>query len=138
MESNNPTNGEKNLFQDRQGFIGWFGMGGSIFQWHPELKIGFAFVPTSLHWFDFDNVRGAKFLGFLLWRPLLLWLNVHVTLLLCLFFFLECSFLCWLVLFLSLGLASFGESLQKWEGRLHSSWSYEARDETSQLTQMLL
>ena len=59
-ENNNPTNGENNLNRDRQGFIGWQGMGGSIFQWHPELKIGFAFVPTSLHLYDPDCIRGAK------------------------------------------------------------------------------
>ena len=54
------TKAEKNLNHNREGFYGWMGYGGSLFQWHPELKIGFAFVPTSLHWFDFDNVRGAK------------------------------------------------------------------------------
>ena len=46
--------------EGRVGFIGWSGLGGSIFQWHPELKIGFAFVPSCLHWFDFANLRGAK------------------------------------------------------------------------------
>jgi hypothetical protein len=34
------------------------GLGGSIFQWHPEKKIGFAFVPTSLHALDIVNERG--------------------------------------------------------------------------------
>ena len=39
--------------------LGWHGFGGSVFQWHPELKIGFAFLgaikqnmlatPTGLH-----------------------------------------------------------------------------------------
>jgi CubicO group peptidase (beta-lactamase class C family) len=45
----------------RQGFYGWMGLGGSIFQWHPELDIGFAFVPTSLHVLDFLNERGKIF-----------------------------------------------------------------------------
>jgi CubicO group peptidase (beta-lactamase class C family) len=40
------------------GFFGWMGLGGSIFQWHPEKKIGFAFVPTSLHALDIVNERG--------------------------------------------------------------------------------
>ena len=30
--------------KNREGYFGWFGYGGSIMQWHPELKIGFAFV----------------------------------------------------------------------------------------------
>ena len=24
----------------RSGYVGWMGFGGSVFQWHPELKIG--------------------------------------------------------------------------------------------------
>ena len=36
---------DKNHFnKNREGYYGWFGYGGSIMQWHPELKIGFAFV----------------------------------------------------------------------------------------------
>ena len=31
--------------------------GGSIFQWHPEREIGFAFVPTALHVLDILNER---------------------------------------------------------------------------------
>jgi CubicO group peptidase (beta-lactamase class C family) len=42
----------------RSGFYGWMGLGGSIFQWHPEKKIGFAYVPTSLHVLDLVNERG--------------------------------------------------------------------------------
>ncbi len=42
----------------RGGFYGWMGLGGSIFQWHPEHDIGFAFVPTSLHVLDLLNERG--------------------------------------------------------------------------------
>lgn len=42
----------------REGYYGWFGYGGSVFQWNPELRIGFAFVPTSLHWYDMTNTRG--------------------------------------------------------------------------------
>lgn len=43
----------------RDGYVGWMGLGGSVFQWHPELKIGFAYVPSLLQTFDFENSRGA-------------------------------------------------------------------------------
>ena len=49
---------DRGLNTGREGFYGWMGLGGSIFQWHPGLKIGFAFVPTSLHVLDFVNERG--------------------------------------------------------------------------------
>ena len=45
----------------RDGFYGWMGLGGSIFQWHPERRIGFAFVPTALHVPDFVNERGKAY-----------------------------------------------------------------------------
>ena len=55
------TTSDENIVSDlRNGFIGWAGLGGSVFQWHPELKIGFAFVPTCLHWFDVANIRGSR------------------------------------------------------------------------------
>lgn len=47
--------------QGREGFYGWMGLGGSIFQWHPEKKIGFSFVPTSLHVLDLVNERGKAY-----------------------------------------------------------------------------
>jgi hypothetical protein len=37
------------------------GLGGSLFQWHPEHDIGFAFVPTSLHMLDLLNERGKEY-----------------------------------------------------------------------------
>jgi CubicO group peptidase (beta-lactamase class C family) len=49
---------EREFNEGREGFYGWMGLGGSIFQWHPGLDIGFAFVPTSLHVLDFLNERG--------------------------------------------------------------------------------
>ncbi len=52
---------EKALNHGREGFYGWMGLGGSIFQWHPEYQIGFAFVPTSLHVLDLVNERGKAF-----------------------------------------------------------------------------
>ena len=36
------------------------GYGGSIFQWHPKLKIGFAYVPTLLEFHDMYNQRGGR------------------------------------------------------------------------------
>ena len=45
----------------REGFYGWMGLGGSLFQWHPHLDIGFAFVPTSLHVLDLFNERGKAY-----------------------------------------------------------------------------
>lgn len=45
----------------REGFFGWMGYGGSIFQWHPELRIGFAYVPTALNTLDFFNQRGKTY-----------------------------------------------------------------------------
>lgn len=52
---------ERDFNEGREGFIGWMGLGGSIFQWHPELDIGFAFVPTSLHVLDLLNERGKRY-----------------------------------------------------------------------------
>ena len=45
--------------KNREGFYGWFGMGGSIMQWNPDLQIGFAFIPTFLNFTDPVNARGA-------------------------------------------------------------------------------
>jgi hypothetical protein len=45
----------------REGFYGWMGLGGSIFQWHPQHQIGFGFVPTALHVLDFLNERGKVY-----------------------------------------------------------------------------
>ena len=59
----NFTQGGVNKFEEeggagRDGFYGWYGYGGSVLQWHPELEIGFAYTPTLLHWFDAQNGRG--------------------------------------------------------------------------------
>lgn len=45
----------------REGFYGWMGLGGSIFQWNPTHDIGFGFVPTSLHVLDLMNERGKEY-----------------------------------------------------------------------------
>lgn len=55
------TQAERAFNEGREGFFGWMGLGGSIFQWHPELDIGFGFVPTSLHVLDFLNERGKMY-----------------------------------------------------------------------------
>ncbi len=56
------SNGLDRAFNDgREGFYGWMGLGGSIFQWHPRHEIGFGFVPTSLHVLDFLNERGKTY-----------------------------------------------------------------------------
>jgi len=56
----NPKSDKASLmFRQRAGYVGWMGLGGSVFQWHPELKIGFAYVPSLLQTLDFANTRGA-------------------------------------------------------------------------------
>ena len=45
---------------ERTGYYGWMGYGGSVFQWHPELKIGFAYLPSLLQPMDMTNLRGAR------------------------------------------------------------------------------
>ena len=52
---------ERDFTDGREGFYGWMGFGGSIFQWHPQLQISFAFVPTSLHVLDLLNERGKRY-----------------------------------------------------------------------------
>lgn len=44
----------------RDGYYGWFGYGGSVFQWHPEYKIGFAYTPTLMEWYSIDNGKGKR------------------------------------------------------------------------------
>jgi len=45
----------------REGFYGWMGLGGSLFQWHPQHQIGFGYVPTSLNVLDLFNERGKTY-----------------------------------------------------------------------------
>ena len=52
---------DRSLNKGREGFYGWMGLGGSIFQWNPEESLGFAFVPTSMHMMDLYNVRGKVY-----------------------------------------------------------------------------
>ncbi|MBT6247280.1 MAG: beta-lactamase family protein [Gammaproteobacteria bacterium] len=55
------TRMERALNTGREGFYGWMGLGGSIFQWHPEYCIGFGYVPTSLNVLDLVNERGKTY-----------------------------------------------------------------------------
>jgi CubicO group peptidase (beta-lactamase class C family) len=62
IEAGRGSSGLERAFNvGREGFYGWMGLGGSIFQWHPEHEIGFGFVPTSLHVLDFLNERGKVY-----------------------------------------------------------------------------
>ena len=66
------TQGGVNIFQDlelsqqdeeaqgRDGFVGWMGLGGSVFQWHPDLQLSFAYIPTLLDWTDLRNGKALK------------------------------------------------------------------------------
>jgi CubicO group peptidase (beta-lactamase class C family) len=61
MKGSENNTRDRALNKDREGFYGWMGLGGSIFQWHPEQQIGFAFVPTSKHIIDVFNERGKVY-----------------------------------------------------------------------------
>ena len=45
--------------RERLGYFGWDGFGGSVMQWHPELKIGFGYVPSKLRWYYAYSEVGA-------------------------------------------------------------------------------
>ena len=61
----------------RDGWMGWMGFGGSVMQWHPELKIGFAYnafnfkiqstlIPAAEKSFSLNLGLYVKFEGLLL------------------------------------------------------------------------
>ncbi len=52
---------EQGLNVGREGFIGWMGLGGSVFQWNPDKRIGFAYIPTSLNVLDLVNERAKNY-----------------------------------------------------------------------------
>ena len=56
-----PSSLDSGLNNGREGFFGWMGLGGSLFQWQPELRIGFGYVPTSLNVLDIVNERGKSY-----------------------------------------------------------------------------
>lgn len=45
---------------NNNGFYGWVGAGGSCLQWHPELKIGFAYAPYNHNHLDEDSFRATR------------------------------------------------------------------------------
>eukprot|EP00095_Tigriopus_kingsejongensis_P003206 maker-scaffold50_size457468-snap-gene-1.14 protein:Tk03206 transcript:maker-scaffold50_size457468-snap-gene-1.14-mRNA-1 annotation:"beta-lactamase class c and other penicillin binding protein" len=55
------TEQQKQAKRYRDGYVGWFGMGGSIFQWHPKHEIAFGFIPSLMHWYDLANLKAAKY-----------------------------------------------------------------------------
>jgi CubicO group peptidase (beta-lactamase class C family) len=59
--SQGSTKFERAFNAGREGFHGWMGLGGSIFQWHPLYEIGFGYVPTSLNMLDIFNERGKTY-----------------------------------------------------------------------------
>ena len=59
IPKNDATDSEIAMSKGREGYYGWFGAGGSVVQWHPELKIGFAFIPTLMSHVEMVNERGA-------------------------------------------------------------------------------
>ncbi len=52
---------DSGLNNGREGFYGWMGLGGSLFQWHPGSRIGFGYVPTSLNVLDIVNERAKAY-----------------------------------------------------------------------------
>ena len=45
----------------REGWTGWFGLGGSVMQWHSDLDIALGFTNSLLHVYDMSNIRSAKY-----------------------------------------------------------------------------
>jgi hypothetical protein len=48
-----------NCNKGREGYFGWFGYGGSVMNFNPELEIGFGYVPFNFVDIDMVNKRGA-------------------------------------------------------------------------------
>ena len=42
-----------------RGWYGFMGLGGSVFQWHPQERVSFAYIPTFLDWTDFTMDKGV-------------------------------------------------------------------------------
>jgi len=45
---------------ERAGWYGWLGYGGSVFQWHPNLKIGFGYTCTYLYALSVMNSKAMR------------------------------------------------------------------------------
>merc|ERR1719414_1727858 len=50
----------KEMMRYLTGFVGWMGLGGSIFQWQPRKQVGFAYVPSLVDWTDLANIKGMN------------------------------------------------------------------------------
>ena len=46
--------------RDVRAWYGFLGLGGSVFQWHPDQVISFAYIPSFLDWTDFTMAKGVK------------------------------------------------------------------------------
>ena len=64
----------------RDGFYGWFGYGGSVFQWEPQLKVNLGFIKRSSsikndfgHWPDFTMFNVICLKRMLLWDGFACW-----------------------------------------------------------------
>jgi CubicO group peptidase (beta-lactamase class C family) len=44
----------------KDGWYGWFGLGGSVMQWHPEYKIGFGYTTANFYMADTYNYRVSE------------------------------------------------------------------------------
>ena len=51
---------DKAISYGRIGFYGVVATGGSAMQWHPELQIGFAYIPGDLVKMDFSSFRSSQ------------------------------------------------------------------------------
>ena len=49
----------ESLHGQREGWFGWVGTGGCVMQWHPELKIGFSYMPTDYLKHEIHSNRAA-------------------------------------------------------------------------------
>jgi CubicO group peptidase (beta-lactamase class C family) len=56
---NNGTEDAKSWPKEMNGFVGWGGIGGSLFAWHPELQLGVAYTVNGLH-SPLTSILGAK------------------------------------------------------------------------------
>ena len=63
--SGRAQNTEKLFFQNfpENNFVSYLEPTGAVFQWHPELNIGFAYVPTLLNWIDLVNNKARLLQG---------------------------------------------------------------------------
>jgi hypothetical protein len=49
------------MHRGREGFIGWYGYGSSLVQWHPEEKVGIGYIPFDYIELDIANKRSKLY-----------------------------------------------------------------------------